>query len=239
MTNWFNKLNLTPTERRLVLVAMVIVAVILNYWLVWPYLGEWEKMNQDMVEQERLKQTYLREIAQKPTYERRLQELQRQGAQVPPQEAANRFQQTIFTEASSAGVQINRTIPQVTFARTGSGQTNQFFEERIIKVDLEAGETELVNFLYRLGAGDSMIRVRDVTNLRLHPTRTKLTASLDLVASFPLRRTSASPPTTPTGRTTPAPTASAPASSPTSSTPAASATRRAPSVVTRGQENTN
>jgi hypothetical protein len=109
------------------------------------------------------------------------------------------LQQTIYAEASRAGISIGRLIPQIVAARTGaSGQTNQFFEEHVVKVDITAGEEQLVNFLYRLGTGDSMIRVRDVANLRLDPSQTRLMASLDLVASFPRRTpsTASGPPAT-------------------------------------------
>lgn len=191
MTKWFDNLNLSPTERRLVLVGLVIVSVVLHFWLVQPFFGEWSQMTRESENLQRQKNKFIQEIAKKPTYERRIQELQREGALVPAKEAANQLQSTIYTEASRAGISISRLIPQIVSARTGaSGQTNQFFEEHVVKVDIAAGEEQLVNFLYRLGTGDSMIRVRDVANLRLDPSQTRLMASLDLVASFPRRTAS-------------------------------------------------
>jgi hypothetical protein len=200
MTDLFNRLNLSPLERRAFLLGLVAVALLLNYWFVVPYFGEWRKITQDNDEQMRLKAKYLAEIARKPQHERRIQELQREGAQVPRQEAANRLQQVIYTEASRAGITISRLTPQVMASRAG-GQTNQFFEEHVVKIDITAGEEQLVDFLYRLGSGDSMIRVRDVANLRLDQSQTRLMASLDLVASFP-RRTGSG--TTPSPSRTPA-----------------------------------
>jgi hypothetical protein len=44
-----------------------------------------------------------------------------------------------------------------------------------------------VEFLYQMGSGDSMVRVRDVNNLKLDSTGTKLSCTLTLVASFPRR----------------------------------------------------
>ena len=65
--------------------------------------------------------------------------------------------------------------------------------------DVTASEPELVGFLYSLGAGDSMIRVRDISRLRLDPSQTRLTAQVTVVASFQKK------PKTPPKAPTPAP----------------------------------
>ena len=122
---------------------------------------------------------------------RRLRELQTQGGQIANDDAANQLQQIVNREAATAGVQINSIIPSTVSSRSAGGLTNQFFDDIQVSLSLSAGETELVDFLYALGAGDSMIRVRDVSNLRLDPSQTRLQATLTLVASVQKKAASA------------------------------------------------
>lgn len=64
-------------------------------------------------------------------------------------------------------------------------------------VSVVAGEAELVAFLHALGTGDSMIRVRDLSRLRLDPTQTKLQSTLTMVASFQKKPKTVAPPSRP------------------------------------------
>jgi hypothetical protein len=193
MTAWLDRLNLQPQERRLVLGGLVLLALVLNYWLIWPYFGEWSKTGADLGKMESRKTTFLSEINRKATYERQLRELQNSGAGgVLEEEQANRVQATIYTQAATQNV----TVLQLTPTRS-LGRTNAFFDEVIMSVKIIAGEGELVNFLHALGSGDSMIRVRDLSRLTLDGTQTKLQANLTLVASFQKKLKSVVPPSKP------------------------------------------
>ena len=183
MTKWFDRLNLPPTERRLVLLGLVLLVILINYFLVWPYFSEWDKTAKTLVDETAKKAKFMTEISQRKKYETQLTELKLKG--VPGLLDADRvpmMQQTIYAQGGLSGVTITRvTVPPPI---RSIGATNQFFDERLITVDVNGGEAELVDFLYQLGSGDSMMRVRDITNLRPDPSKTKLQASLTLVASF-------------------------------------------------------
>ena len=186
-------MNLQPQERRLVLGGLVIVALVLNYWLIWPYFKEWSKVGAELGKAESRKTVYLAEIGRKATYERQLKEVEKAGAGgVLEEEQANRVQSTIYTQAATHGVTVTRLTPGRTL-----GQTNVFFDEIAMTVEIVAGEPELVSFLHALGAGDSMIRVRDLARLRLDPTQTKLQSTLTLVASFQKKPKAVAPPSKP------------------------------------------
>jgi hypothetical protein len=184
MTSFLDKLNLSPFERRLVIAGFVVFALLANYFAIWPYFSEWSQVTTEWDKQVRRRTSFMGEIGKQSQYERMMKELERAGAQVVPEEQANRLQSTIITAAQTHGVYIQRITPQVVPARLANQQTNQFFDEQIVTLVLLAKEEPLVNFLYALGAGDSMIRVRDITNLRLDTSQQQLTASLTLVASF-------------------------------------------------------
>jgi type II secretory pathway component PulM len=183
MTAWFDRMNLQPQERRMVLGAMVVMALLVNYWFVWPYFQEYSEVSKGLDEARRVQGRYLSETTKTNAYLVKLRDLQSRGGQVASDDAANQLQQTINKAAASAGVQINSMIPSTVSARGANGQTNQFFDDIQVTVSLVSGEPELVDFLYELGAGDSMVRVRDVSNLRLDPSQTRLQATLTLVAS--------------------------------------------------------
>ncbi len=207
MTAWFDRLNLQPQERRMVLAALVVAALLINYWFVWPYFKEYGEIAKSLDETARIRSRYAAETSKTNGYARRLTDLQSRGGQVAGEDAANQLQQTVNKAAATTGIQINSMIPSTVAARSATGQTNRFFDDIQVTVSLVSGESELVNFLYELGSGESMVRVRDVSNLRLDPSQTKLQATLTLVASVqkkaapvPSRMASASKPATPGGR---------------------------------------
>ena len=197
MNAWLDRLNLQPQERRLVLGGIVIVALVLNYWIIWPYFKDWSKLRSDLGKAESRKTLYLAEIGKKPAYERQLKELEKAGAGgVLEEEQANRVQSTIYTQAATQNITIVRLTPSRSL-----GQTNAFFDEVSMTVELIAGEGELVNFLHSLGSGDSMIRVRDISRLRLDGSQTKLQTTLTLVASFQKKVKAVAPPSKPSTAT--------------------------------------
>ena len=61
--------------------------------------------------------------------------------------------------------------------------TNQFFVEQIENITVSATDDQLVDFLYKLGSGGSMIRVRDL-ELQLANPPQKLNGNIKLVASY-------------------------------------------------------
>jgi hypothetical protein len=78
----------------------------------------------------------------------------------------------------------NQDHVNITTANARSqSRTNQFFIEQLQNITVMARDEQLVNFLYNLGSGNSLIRVRD---LSLHPegTRLQLVANIRLAASY-------------------------------------------------------
>ena len=103
--------------------------------------------------------------------------------------AANSRCDRCAAHTSDSVITGTRTQPP---AATG-GSTNQFFDEQSVALDTTTGDKELVAFLLALGAGDSMIRVRDL-DLRTDPQLYKLLGKLTLVASYQKKPKIAPPP---------------------------------------------
>lgn len=205
MMRWFDRLNLAPTERRLAIIGICVVALLLNYWLIWPYFSEWGQVDRDWTKLEAQKTLYFKEVSKKASYEKLLRELEGAGGQVLPEDQANRLQSSIIAAASTNGVNIGRVTPQIASLRMGAAKDTNFFDEQIVVVDLTAKEEGLVNFLYALGASDSMIRVRDMSRLRLDASGQNLSAAVTFVASF---QKASKPASTRTGTATAVPSTS-------------------------------
>jgi hypothetical protein len=193
MTRWFDRLNLAPTERRMAIVGLCVMGLLFNYWFIWPYFSEWDVMVRERTKLEGQKQIYFKEVSKKSSYEKLLKELEGAGGQVLPEEQANRVQQGITAAAATNAVNLGRVSPQVASLRMSASKDTNFFDEQIVIVDLTAKEEGFVDFLYALGSSDSMIRVRDMSRLRLDNSGQNLSASVTFVASFQKKPKAAAP----------------------------------------------
>ena len=83
MSNLFDKLNLRPQERRLVVIVGIVVFIVLNFWLVIPMFGDYGKFEQRTKDGSKKLNEYKTEIQKKSDYEKQLRELESQGGFVP------------------------------------------------------------------------------------------------------------------------------------------------------------
>ncbi|MBU6399718.1 MAG: hypothetical protein KGS61_05320 [Verrucomicrobia bacterium] len=181
MSGVLTRLNLRPEERRLVVVVGVVVFGVLNLWLVWPHFRDWARLQAALDKSRATLLSYQKEVGNIPKYQEKLKYLESQGSAVLPAEQALQLARTVRDQAAQSGVMIVQTTP---LPHTGVN-TNQFFEEQAIRISVNSNETNLVNFLYAIGSGNSMIRVRDL-DLRPDPGsgRTRLVGGMTLVASY-------------------------------------------------------
>src|SRR3954466_4619836 len=75
MKSLFDRLNLRPQERRLVVIVGMAIFVVLNIWFVWPYFGKWSEVSNKMSRSQTTLKRYKDEIAKKSTYEAKEKEL--------------------------------------------------------------------------------------------------------------------------------------------------------------------
>jgi Tfp pilus assembly protein PilO len=168
--------NLRPSERRLVVGIGVVFFVVINFWFVIPKFGEWARVQARMWEAQEKLAVYQKEIARIPVYQRTVRQLESEGQSVPAEEQTANFSRTIQNQGARSGVQILSTSKMQV-------RTNQFFLELSQSIAVQGQESQLVDFLYNLGSGNSSIRVRDIS-LRPDPPRHQLTANVKFVASY-------------------------------------------------------
>ena len=180
MNSLFDKLNLRAGERRLVVIVGLVVFFFLNLMLVWPRFGDLGRLQQHKKDLELSLNRYEAEIGRTSQYQRQLNELRSKGADVATEAQALDLQRNVNSQAAISGVQVNSYTP----ITKGSGHTNAFFEEQSGTIQVLTEEKSLVDFLWALGSGSSLIRVRSM-QLQPEPTRLKLQGSITLVASYP------------------------------------------------------
>lgn len=210
----FDRLKLTPPERRLVVIIMAVVFVVLNYWIIWPRFGDYKTLSGEIQELERKRDTFQREVDRRPTYEVMLRKLQAAGSVLPPGEEKIQFRTDIERLAREIGLTVPRW-GEVVVERPSTGLTNAFFESIALPMNQVFGtEDQIVEFLHRVGASNSTVRVKE---LQLTPGnfdaraggKTNLVAVIRLVAS--VQKAAPKPAPSAAGGATNAPSNTAPA----------------------------
>ncbi|HEX4343719.1 MAG TPA: hypothetical protein VH255_10025 [Verrucomicrobiae bacterium] len=195
---------LRPSERRLVILVGTVLFIVINWVWVVPHFSDWSATSKRMSDARWTIDTYQKEIAKLGFYQSEVNQLEGEGASVPLEDQAIQFARTIQSQAAQSRISVlANSRPTV--------QTNQFFIEQFQTISVQGEEKNLVDFLYNLGAGNSLIRVR---GLSMHPDapRQLLAASVTLVASYQKNLTAraASTPAAPTPAAPPKATTAAP-----------------------------
>jgi Tfp pilus assembly protein PilO len=178
MKRVFDKLNLRPQERRVVVVVMVLVFIVLNWMFVRPLFGQFGEAQNELAKEERTLKKYRDEIAKEKSYRALEAKLKSEGSDVLTEEL--QLQRIVEQHATAAGFSPGRYAPGV---RLSSGRTNQFFEDQGLTIDFNTFSTNLVEFLVSMASGNSMIRVQEM-NLKPDPSGTRLSGSLLFIASY-------------------------------------------------------
>lgn len=183
MNGYWNSLR--PMEKRLVVGVGTMVVILLNLWFVVPHFSDLGKVRQRKDKAQHTLETFQAEIARKHIYEEGIRKMQGEGQNVPPEDQILHFQSAVQSQAIASGVLIqNQVKPR--------SQTNTFFIEQLQNINLQAKEQQLVDFLFKLGDGPSLVRVRDLT-LHADPSHTLLQAGVMLVASYQKKPTAKTP----------------------------------------------
>ena len=174
MTKYFEQLR--PLDRRLLVGVLVVVVLVVNLVFVWPHFGDWDMYSRRSLAAENKLKLYQTAITISSSYTKLVKNLENQGESVAPEDQASDFLRLINAQSAQSGVGIVTTSRQIT-------HTNQFFVEQIENITVSSTDEQLVDFLYKLGSGGSMIRVRDL-ELQLANPPQRLNGTIKLVASY-------------------------------------------------------
>jgi len=169
--------QLRPLERRLVVGVAVVLFIVLNWAFVWPHFSDWGNYR-NRLDTARLKlKTYQAAVAQKPELQNQVKKFENEGEFVALEDQGVNFLHAIQQQSSLSGVALQNA------SRPATKTNDVFFVEQVQNINVLATEDQLVDFLYKLGSGSSMIRVRDLT-LQPDTPHQRLSADIRLVASY-------------------------------------------------------
>lgn len=189
--------QLKPLERRWAVGIGALVFLLLNYFFIWPHRHDWARDEARAKAAEGKISTYKEEIVKKPAYLAKLRTLQSDGSDVVAEDQAIDFVHFYSSRL------LNNHILLLNGGTLTTRTNNPVFIEQQLGISVQGDETNLVNFLYSLGAGNSMVRVRAM-NLHATPDHHDLNAGITMVASY-LKKVTAAPKTVPAPASTPAP----------------------------------
>jgi hypothetical protein len=175
MKEFFARLN--PTERRFVVGVGVLFFIVVNLVWVWPHFSDWGATRDRMQTASGQLIKFEGGTNQVPGLVREIDKYQKRGEVVPPADQALRFVRLIQNQAAQSGV---ITVSMGSQHQSG---TNEFFMEQNETLTLQSGEKQLVDFLYNLGAGASLIRVKALS-VQPDQSHQQLTTRVTLVASY-------------------------------------------------------
>ena len=168
--------NLRSIERRLVIGVGVLLFIVANIVWVVPRFADWGKTKGRLETARDTMKKYEQEISGANKIKQSIAQLEKKGGGVQQEDQANNFSRALQAQAVQSGVNITGTSKQ-------QWKTNEFFVELIQTISVQSREENLVDFLYNLSSGDSMIRVRDLP-LRPDAPHQQLSGNIKFVASY-------------------------------------------------------
>jgi Tfp pilus assembly protein PilO len=192
--------RLSSVERWFIILVIIVVFAVINFVFILPHSNDWGTLTNRMSDARKKLKKYEDAIAESGSLSAQVAKLEGAGAAVPQEDQVINFLTAIQNQAVQSGVSIVANTAQ-------PPRTNQFFLERVQSVRTMSDEEQLVDFLYNLGAGSSLVRVRALS-VQPDPPHHKLNANATLIASFQKKPPVRSAPA-PVKKTEPAPAAGA------------------------------
>ena len=186
MKKFFNQLR--PIEQRLLIAVGVILVVIANYVWIWPRFSDWGKSQAKLQDTKEKIVKFREQIKEEGKWKAEKQKLEGEGSVLPSEEMALQLRRFVDEQAALSGLIENGvTLSSSAANRVGSSgsaeKSTGVFEERQLTMGYIAGDAEMVDFLYNLGAGKSTIRVRDLS-IKPDAGMAKLLGNMTLIASY-------------------------------------------------------
>ena len=183
MNGFLDQLDLTPKERRIVVIIAVVVFVVLNLLLVWPHFKDLGRVRRQLDATREQIRKWNKEISKDREpgagYRAILNKLERQqGGGILNQQV--QLQRTVSDQAIKTGV----TVSEIKPALAAHAETNEFYEEQSVKISFETQETQLINFLFNVGNDPAMIRVRELNLRTADANRYRLKGDAVLSANY-------------------------------------------------------
>jgi len=189
MNRLFDRLNLSAQERRLVVLVSCVLFAVLNLWFVWPHFGDYQRLKSQRQQSLVTLVTYQQECARTNEYLGRLTELEKAGDIVLRTDQNSALKELIMDQAAASKLNTGDVDP----LPRAIGATNEFFEQRELRLEILATSPEsILDFLMQVASKDIAIRVKSL-GLKRERNRATLSGNVVLSASFQTKSLTATP----------------------------------------------
>ncbi len=170
--------QLQPLERRWVAFILIALFILFNWWMVWPHFHDWGKADLRIVKANDLMDKYRAELKNEPAYKARIGELSADtSSEIKDEDQAIDLVRFYTGRANSNQVQVTSN------SRITTRTNDPFFVDNEMQLNVVGRENHIVDFLYSLSAGNSIVRVRALS-LRPDATHQQINANMSIVASY-------------------------------------------------------
>lgn len=171
----FDKYNMSAGERRVVMfVAVVLIGVLA--WMAFDMIPKPEQTNVKINKINRDLKSWKIERFKVDSYNKQINELEGMSSAVVQEEQEVDMSRTINKLEASSGINVSRQ------GRVNT-ETNNFFIEKSMRIDFSGKENQIVDFLWKLGESESLVRVSEM-RVRPDKNRYKLEGWMELTASY-------------------------------------------------------
>ena len=173
--SFFDKYNMSAGERRLVMSVVVLLVAVLA-WMAFDSIEPPGKTNAAIAKIETDLKRWGTERANHAKYKGQIRDLEGMSSAVAEKEQEVNMSRTVNDLQGSSGINITQRFKVNT-------STNDFFIEKSMRINFSGKENEIVDFLWKLGEDDSLVRVSE---MRIKPdkNRTRLEGSMWLTSSY-------------------------------------------------------
>jgi Tfp pilus assembly protein PilO len=171
----FDKYNMSAGERRVVMFVLVVLIVVLAV-MAFDMIPKPEQTKVKINKINRELKSWQKERDSVDSYKLEIKDLEGMSSAVVKEEQEVDMSRTINRLEALSGINVSRQSTVTT-------ETNVFFLEKSMRIYFSGKESQIVDFLFKLGEGDSLVRVGE---MRISPdkNRYKLEGQMELTASY-------------------------------------------------------
>tara|TARA_Y100000588_G_C14062026_1_gene841872 strand:+ start:248 stop:1009 length:762 start_codon:yes stop_codon:yes gene_type:complete len=171
----FDKYNMSAGERRVVMFVLVVLIGVLA-WMAFDMIPKPDQTNVKINKINRDLKSWQTERGNVDSYKRQINELEGMSSAVVQEEQEVDMSRAINKLEAASGINVSRQ------GRVNT-ETNNFFIEKSMRIDFSGKENQIVDFLWKLGESDSLVRVSEM-RVRPDKNRYKLEGWMELTASY-------------------------------------------------------
>ena len=186
MIGLFEKLNVRPEERRMVIAVFFTAFVVFNGLWAWKYLSgstEWNQLDDELADLNKETKGYQKSIKRLSTEKKKWDQYMKELKERNGDESGEKFDPFIRVRNMDHWKGINPSSPRRSTSSEESGFDS--FEKQEVRARFRTGPRQLMLFLRELGGQREMIRLNTLNLKPADRDRKEFTGEITIIASLP------------------------------------------------------